>query len=70
MGVYSMTRPSIIFVIGEAGVGKSAVGKIIAREKNYTYIDKDTATISLTEQYLGESSPTRVRILYRYSKTT
>lgn len=59
MGVYSMTRPSVIFVIGEAGVGKSAVGKIIAREKNYTYLDKDTATISLTEQYLGESSPTK-----------
>lgn len=54
-----MVRPSITIVIGEAGVGKSAVGKLIAKEKNYTYIDKDTATISLTEQYLGESSPTK-----------
>lgn len=54
-----MARPSVIIVIGEAGVGKSAVGKLIAREKQYTYIDKDTATIRLTEQYLGESSPTK-----------
>ncbi|MEG0450107.1 MAG: AAA family ATPase [Lysinibacillus sp.] len=52
-----MARPIVIFVIGEAGVGKSAVGKIIAKNKHYTYIDKDTATICLTEQYLGESSP-------------
>ncbi|MFJ7952818.1 AAA family ATPase [Lysinibacillus sp. NPDC096418] len=54
-----MVRPSIIIVIGEAGVGKSAVGKLIAKEKKYTYIDKDTATISLTEQYLEECSPTK-----------
>lgn len=54
-----MTRPNLIIVIGEAGVGKSAVGKLIARNKQYTYIDKDTATISLTEQYLEESSPTK-----------
>lgn len=56
-----MAKQSVIFVIGETGVGKSAVGKIIAREKNYTYIDKDTATTSLTELYLGELSPTRNR---------
>lgn len=54
-----MVRPTITIVIGEVGVGKSAVGKLIAKEKNYTYIDKDTATIWLTEQYLRESSPTK-----------
>lgn len=54
-----MVRPTISLVIGEAGVGKSAIGKLIAKEKNYTYIDKDTATIRLTEQYLKESSPTK-----------
>lgn len=52
-------KPTVIFVIGEAGVGKSAVGKMIAKHFHHTYIDKDTSTIYLTEHILAESSPTK-----------
>lgn len=52
-------KPNIIFVVGEAGVGKSAVGKMISKNLHYTYIDKDTSTIHLSELILGEASPTK-----------
>lgn len=52
-------KPTIIFVIGETGVGKSAVGKMIAKNLHYTYIDKDTSTTHLTEYILGTVSPTK-----------
>lgn len=54
-----MEKLDILLVVGEAGVGKSAVGEMIAKNKGYTYIDKDTATITLTEQYLAACSPTQ-----------
>lgn len=49
----------IVLVVGESGVGKSAVGKQIAKKLKYTYIDKDTVTGSLSELYLSECSPTK-----------
>lgn len=52
-------KPTIIVVIGPTGVGKSAVGKIIAKNLQYTYIDKDAATSYLTEYILESLSPTK-----------
>ncbi|MBK3493658.1 AAA family ATPase [Viridibacillus sp. YIM B01967] len=49
---------NIVFVIGAAGVGKSAVGKLIANHKNFVYVDKETVTCPFTELYLKECSPT------------
>lgn len=50
-------KPTIIFVVGPTGVGKSAVGKMIAKNLQYTYIDKDVATSHLSEYILEVMSP-------------
>lgn len=44
--------PTVFFVIGPAGSGKSSVSRSIARQFGAAYIDKDTATIRFTELLL------------------
>lgn len=34
-------KPNVIFLIGTAGSGKSTIGKLIASECNFCYLDKD-----------------------------
>ena len=50
-------KPQLIIVLGITGAGKSAVGKLIAQNKGYAFIDKDTVTTSLTELILESLSP-------------
>ena len=50
-------KPQLIIVLGITGAGKSAVGKLIAKNKGYAFIDKDTVTTSLTELILESLSP-------------
>lgn len=37
-------KPTFVIVTGCAGSGKTSLGKAIAKEKHWTYIDKDTVT--------------------------
>lgn len=37
-----MLEPTVIFLIGAAGSGKSTIGKRIASDYNFCYLDKDT----------------------------
>lgn len=53
-----MSKPNIVLMVGATGVGKSFIGKMIAKKKGYGYIDKDTATSPLVERYLAACSPT------------
>lgn len=50
-------RPQLIIVIGSTGAGKSFVGKLIAKNKGFTFVDKDTVTTALTEVILENLSP-------------
>lgn len=50
-------RPQLIIVLGITGTGKSVVGKLIAKNKGFTYIDKDTVSTELTELILENLSP-------------
>ena len=50
-------KPQLIIVLGITGAGKSVVGKLIAKNKGFTYIDKDTVSTELTELILENLSP-------------
>ena len=50
-------KPQLIIVLGITGTGKSVVGKLIAKNKGFTYIDKDTVSTELTEVILENLSP-------------
>ena len=50
-------KPQLIIVLGITGTGKSVVGKLIAKNKGFTYIDKDTVSTELTELILENLSP-------------
>lgn len=41
-------QPIVIFLIGAAGTGKSTIGKLIASEFNFCYLDKDIVCNKLT----------------------
>lgn len=41
-------KPTVIFLIGAASSGKSTVGKLIASNYNFTYLDKDTVCNNFT----------------------
>ncbi|WP_338553650.1 AAA family ATPase [Paenibacillus sp. KS-LC4] len=41
-------EPKVIFLIGSAGSGKSTIGKWIAKEYNYCYLDKDVVCNTFT----------------------
>jgi predicted kinase len=40
-GEEHLMEPTVIFLIGAAGSGKSTIGKLIASEYHYCYLDKD-----------------------------
>lgn len=50
--------PLFILIIGVAGSGKTEIGKLIAKQLCYVYLDKDTLTRPYTEKFLEVSSPT------------
>ena len=50
-------KPQLIIVIGITGTGKSVIGKRIAKNKGFAYVDKDTVTTALTEVILENLSP-------------
>lgn len=50
-------RPQLIIVVGITGAGKSVIGKRIAKNKGFTFIDKDTVSTELTEVILENLSP-------------
>ncbi|WP_051412188.1 AAA family ATPase [Halonatronum saccharophilum] len=45
-------NPSLIFMVGVAGSGKSTVGEVLAEKLNYTYLDKNALTRVFTEKLL------------------
>ncbi|MDQ4503572.1 AAA family ATPase [Sinomonas sp. ASV322] len=47
--------PSIYFVIGPAGSGKSTVAKLVATERGAVYLDKDSLATYFTEALLTQS---------------
>ena len=50
-------KPQLIIVMGITGAGKSVIGKRIAKNKGFVYVDKDTVTTALTEVILENLSP-------------
>lgn len=58
----------LIIITGCAGSGKTTIGKELARELGYTYVDKDTVTREFTDYILersGSSKTDRESDLYR-----
>lgn len=45
-------EPTVIFLIGTASSGKSTIGKLIASEFNFCYLDKDTVCNTFTGRLL------------------
>lgn len=45
-------QPTVIFLIGSAGSGKSTIGQWIAQQYNYCYLDKDTICNTFTGELL------------------
>ena len=50
-------KPQLIIIVGITGAGKSVVGKLIAKNKGFTFVDKDTVATELTEVILENLSP-------------
>ena len=50
-------KPQLITVVGITGAGKSVVGKLIAKNRGFTFVDKDTVATELTEVILENLSP-------------
>ena len=50
-------KPQLIIVVGITGAGKSVIGKLIAKNRGFTFIDKDTVATELTEVILENLSP-------------
>ena len=50
-------KPQLIIVVGITGAGKSVIGKLIAKNRGFTFVDKDTVATELTEVILENLSP-------------
>ena len=50
-------KPQLVIVVGITGAGKSVVGKLIAKNKGFTFVDKETVATALTEVILENLSP-------------
>lgn len=61
------TKTTLLIITGCAGSGKTSLGEKIAKELNWTYIDKDTVTRGFTDFILvrnGKSKSDRESDLY------
>ena len=50
-------KPQLIIIVGITGAGKSVIGKLIAKNRWFTFVDKDTVATELTEVILENLSP-------------
>ena len=50
-------KPQLIIVVGITGAGKSVIGKLIVKNRGFTFVDKDTVATELTEVILENLSP-------------
>ena len=50
-------KPQLIIVLGITGAGKSVIGKLISKNRGFTFVDKDTVATELTEVILENLSP-------------
>lgn len=75
MGIFSKAKmvkkesvKQLIIITGCAGAGKTTIGKELAKQLNYAYVDKDTVTREYTDfilNKLGSSEGDRESELYR-----
>ncbi len=56
-GIKIMTRPNII-VTGFMGTGKSTVGKLLAAQMGYDFVDSDELIVARSGQTVEEIFPT------------
>lgn len=63
-----ITEKQLIIITGCAGSGKTTIGKELAKQLGYAYVDKDTVTRTFTDfilKKLGSSSGDRESALYK-----